>query len=108
MKFILEGICSIRGTAIGGGEKNDDVLVFPNPVPPGFGGTIGIRGLVNNAIVKITEINGSLVYQAVGNGGQVTWNGRDKKGRRVSSGVYLVIIRDESGKEKLVTRIVVI
>ena len=104
----MKGICSFRGTATEGTEENKDVIVFPNPVPPGFSGTIGIRGLVNNAIVKITELNGRLVHQSIANGGQATWNGRDLKGRKVSSGVYLVIIRDETGSEKLVTRIVVI
>ncbi|HET6721559.1 MAG TPA: two-component regulator propeller domain-containing protein, partial [Chitinophagaceae bacterium] len=50
----VNGICSFRSTATEGGETNSNVLVFPNPVPPGYGGTIAIRGLVNNAIVKIT------------------------------------------------------
>jgi hypothetical protein len=55
-------------------------LVFPNPVPPGYGGTITIRGLVNNAIVKITELDGKLVYQTRALGGQAIWNGRNYKG----------------------------
>ncbi|MEI9810003.1 MAG: hypothetical protein WDO16_20230 [Bacteroidota bacterium] len=40
----LKGICSFRSTATEGGEVNENVLVFPNPVPPGYTGTIGIRG----------------------------------------------------------------
>ena len=42
-----KGICSFRSTATEGGAENENVVVFPNPVPPGYGGTIGIRGLVN-------------------------------------------------------------
>ena len=102
------GICSFRSTATEGGETNNNVLVFPNPVPPGYGGTIAIRGLVNNAIVKITEIDGRLVYQTKALGGQAVWDGKDYKGRRISSGVYLVLISDEGRKENLATKIVFI
>jgi hypothetical protein len=73
--------------------------VFPNPVPPGFTGTIAIRGLVNNAIVKITELDGRLVYQTRALGGQAVWDGRNYKGQKISSGVYLVLVNDD-GKKK--------
>ena len=102
------GICSFRSTATEGGETNNNVLVFPNPVPPGYGGTIAIRGLVNNAIVKITEMDGRLVYQTRALGGQAVWDGKDYKGRRISSGVYLVLISDDGRKENLATKIVFI
>ena len=109
----LKGICSFHGTATEGSEVNENVLVFPNPVPPGFTGTIGIRGLVNNAIVKITELDGRLVYQTRALGGQAVWDGRDYKGRKISSGVYLVVVSDDSSpgsskKEKAAAKIVFI
>jgi len=102
------GICSFRSTATEGGETNSNVLVFPNPVPPGYSGTIAIRGLVNNAIVKITELDGRLVYQTRALGGQAIWDGKDYKGRRISSGVYLVLVSDDRRKENLATKIVFI
>ena len=103
-----KGICSFRSTATEAGNTNNNVLVFPNPVPPGYNGQIAIRGLVNNAIVKITEMDGRLVYQARALGGQTIWNGKDYKGRRASSGVYLVLVTDDTRKENLVTKIVFI
>lgn len=102
------GICSFRSTATESGASNSDVLVFPNPVPPGYGGTIGIRGLVKDALVKITELNGRLVFQGRALGGQFNWNGRNYLGNRVASGVYLVVVRDDSGEEKAVTKIVMV
>lgn len=105
------GICSFRSTATEGGEKNEDVLVFPNPVPPGYTGTIAIRGLVNNAIVKITELDGRLVYQARALGGQAIWDGRNYRGQKISSGAYLVLVSEEGGnslsgkKERTATKI---
>lgn len=100
-----KGICSFRSTATEGGEANENVLVFPNPVPPGFSGTIAIRGLVNNAIVKITELDGRLVYQTRALGGQAVWDGRNYKGQRISSGAYLVLVSDDGRKERTATKI---
>jgi hypothetical protein len=101
----LKGICSFHSTATEGEETNEDVLVFPNPVPPGFTGTIAIRGLVNNAIVKITELDGRLVYQTRALGGQAVWDGRNYKGQKISSGVYLVLVNDDGRKERMATKI---
>jgi ligand-binding sensor domain-containing protein len=102
------GICSFRSTATTGGTTNSNILVFPNPVPPGYSGTIAIRGLVDNAVVKITELNGRLVYQARALGGQAVWNGRDYKGHTIATGVYLVWVTDDTKQEKAVTKIVFI
>ena len=90
-----KGICSFRSTATEGGPKNESVLVFPNPVPPGYSGSIAIRGLVNNAVVKITELDGRLVYQTRALGGQAIWDGRNYRGQKISSGAYLVLVSDE-------------
>ena len=101
------GICSFRSTATEGPGNNNAILVFPNPVPPGYNGTIAIKGLTENALVKITELNGRLVYQSRALGGQAIWNGTDYKGGKASSGVYLVIVRDDTGNERKVTSIVI-
>jgi hypothetical protein len=77
-------------------SSNLNVLVFPNPVPPGNTGTTGIRGLVENAIGKITELDGRLVYQTRASGGQAVWNGKDYKGRQISTGIYRVFVSNDS------------
>jgi ligand-binding sensor domain-containing protein len=102
------GICSFRGTATTAEDNTSGVLVFPNPVPPDYNGTIGIRGLPENSVIKITELNGRLVFQAKALGGQAVWNGKDYKGRRAATGVYLVLAVDENKTEKAVARIVFI
>lgn len=102
------GLCSFRGTATEGATENKEVLVFPNPVPPGYTGSIGIRGLVNNAIVKITGMDGRLVYQCRAAGGQAVWDGRDYKGRKISTGVYLVLVSNDERTEKAAAKIIFI
>ncbi|MDP4255216.1 MAG: hypothetical protein Q8938_14500, partial [Bacteroidota bacterium] len=84
------------------------VLVFPNPVPPGYTGAIAIRGLVEDAIVKITGLDGRLIYQTRALGGQAVWNGRDYAGRQVVTGIYLVLVSDDSRQEKMATKIIFI
>jgi hypothetical protein len=84
------------------------VLVFPNPVPPGYNGTIAIRGLMRDGIVKITEPDGRLVYQTRALGGQAVWNGQNYQGARVSSGVYLVLATDDTGRERMVTKVFIV
>jgi sugar lactone lactonase YvrE len=101
-----KGISSFRSTATEGNATNTNVLVYPNPVPPGYTGQVAIRGLVNNAIVKITELDGRLVFQSRALGGQAIWNGRDYRGNRVASGIYLVLVTDDNRKENLATKIV--
>ena len=102
------GLCTFKGDATVGGTTNTNVLVYPNPVPPGYTGPVAIRGLVNNAIVKITELNGRLVYEGRALGGQMVWNGLNIQGRTIATGVYLVFVSDESRREQLVTKIVFI
>lgn len=99
------GLIGFKGDSTEPMPDNEDVYVYPNPVRPGFAGPIAIRGLVRNASVKITDINGNLIYEAVAEGGQATWNGYDFNGRRASSGVYLVFISNEDGSETIVTKI---
>ena len=103
-----KGICSFRGNAVEGSELSQSLLIYPNPVPPGYTGSIAVRGLVTNSIVKITELDGRLVYQTRALGGQAIWNGRDYRGRAVSSGVYLVIVSDDTRKQKATGKIVFI
>jgi ligand-binding sensor domain-containing protein len=103
-----KGISSFRGTATEAAETKSSVLVYPNPVPPGFSGNIGIRGLPENSTVKIIETSGRLVYQTRSLGGQAIWNGFDYQGRKAASGVYLVFAVDDTRLEKLVAKIVFI
>lgn len=104
----FNGIVSFRSTATEGMNTNQEVLVFPNPVPPSYTGTIAIRGVTENAIVKITDIAGKLIYQTRALGGQAIWNGKDYTGQRAASGVYLVFITNDTGSQKFVAKFVFI
>jgi len=99
------GIISYKGKATPGGPVNSDVFAYPNPVRPNHSGLVAIKGLVRNALVKITTVNGSLVYQARAEGGQAIWDGKTLNGADVEPGIYLVFVSDDLGLETLVTKI---
>jgi hypothetical protein len=99
------GIISYKSTATEGGTTYENVYAYPNPVRPGYSGPIAIKGLVNEANFKITDLNGSLVYSGIAEGGQAIWNGQTQSGRGVQTGVYLVFITNDDGSETMVTKI---
>ena len=100
-----KGICSFRSTATEGKTYHSKVEIFPNPVKPDYNGVIAIRGLVQNAYVKITDIAGNLVYETRAEGGQAIWNGKTYNGNRAQTGVYLVFSTDEEGRETYVAKL---
>ena len=96
-----KGICSFRSTAIRASDELKKPIVFPNPVPPGYTGAIAIKDLPINAWVKITELDGRLVHQTRSLGGQAVWDGKNYKGERVNSGVYLLIISTQDNSKQV-------
>ena len=99
------GLISYRGTATEGGDGFGDVQVYPNPVPQGYSGSIAIKGLAKNANVKITDINGVLVYETTAYGGQAIWDGRSLTGNAAKNGVYLIFSTNASGESQNVSKI---
>lgn len=102
------GIASYRSDATQGETTFNTIKIFPNPVTNQFGGQVGISGLVTDAIVKITDVSGKLVWQATANGGSVSWNVHDYNGRRAATGMYLVFCIAQDGTESVVGKIAVV
>ena len=106
------GIVSTRGQAIEGEFVHDqNAFAFPNPVKPDYEGPIAIKGLAEDALVKITNVAGRVVFETQAQGGQAIWYGKDLDGRRAESGVYLVFSTNEDTFNKpdaLVTKILLV
>ncbi len=100
-----KGIVSYRSDATTGAEVCTDYYAFPNPVEHDYQGPIAIRGLVDDADVRITDVAGNLVYHTVALGGQAIWNGNDFSGRRAATGVYFAFITNSDGTATCVTKI---
>ena len=100
-----QGICSFRTDASMSDRGFDKMYAFPNPVRPDYTGLITVTGLVNNADVKITDVEGNVVFTGVSNGGTITWNGRLYSGERAATGVYMIFAANEDGSETKVTKL---
>lgn len=103
-----KGLVSYKGEATEGKNDYSDVYAYPNPVRPEHRDKVTITGLMDNSIVKITDLNGNLIYQTKSLGGQAIWNCQNSKGVRVASGIYLVLSATEDSKESVVTKIAII
>jgi flagellar hook assembly protein FlgD len=58
--------------------------------------------------VKIVSANGLLINEGRSNGGSFIWDGRDKNGERVGSGIYMVVTATSDGKKGTVCKIAII
>ena len=102
------GLVSYQSDAVESAGKFNNVHAYPNPVRPNFRGMITITGLVTDTRVKITDINGNLIYETTSNGGIATWDGKNLYGKRVATGIYLAICITEDGSQNAITKIMVI
>lgn len=105
-----KGLCSYMSDATKAVDSpdNETTYAYPNPVKPGYTGPITIVGLSLNANVKIVTTNGVLVSEGTSNGGTFVWDGKDKNGKRVASGVYMVQSANENGDNGTVCKLSII
>lgn len=105
-----KGLCSYQSEASQTNDEmnKDNVWAYPNPVTPEYRGMITVTGLSLNADVKITTPNGVIVAQGRSTGGSFQWDGNDRNGRRVASGIYMVNTATASGEKGTVCKIAVI
>ena len=103
-----KGLISFRSGATKGSNDFSNVVVFPNPVTPDYQGTISIKGLLSDAVVKITDISGNIVHKTTALGGQANWDGKRTNGEEVSSGVYLIFCSDADGTENHVSKVLIV
>ena len=104
------GLCSYMSDATKAVDSPNDetTYAYPNPVKPGYTGPITIVGLSLNVDVKIVTTNGVLVAEGTSNGGSFVWDGKDKNGKRVASGIYMVQTADENGDNGTVCKVAVV
>jgi len=104
----LTGMVVFQGDAYAESEKLSEVSVFPNPVRPKYTGNMVVRGLQQDARVKITDIAGNLVYDTTSEGGSISWDFRSFSGQRVRSGVYLIFVSSKDGLDSAVKKVMIV
>ncbi len=102
------GVVSFRGEATRPSEVFSNVYAYPNPVRENYRGPVTITGLLKDSVVKITDISGNLVYETVSLGGQAVWDGMNRRGQRVRTGIYLIFVSSPDGSQSHVTKLMFI
>ncbi|MFH6934344.1 T9SS type A sorting domain-containing protein [Flavobacterium sp. FlaQc-30] len=103
-----KGMISFKGVATGANDDLSNVYVYPNPVRPTYSGTVKVAGLLDKANVKITDIEGNLVFETTSEGGTIEWDTTAFGKYKVASGVYMVFISAQDGGETKVKKVMII
>lgn len=103
-----KGMVSFLGTSTKPSDSLSDVFVYPNPVRPNFVGTVKISGLTDKANVKITDIEGNLVYETTSSGGTIEWDTKAFGKHKVASGVYMIFVASEDATDSTVKKVMII
>ena len=100
------------------GETLGEVYAYPNPVLKQHK-TVTIDGrngtnLPKGTNVKIVDITGNLVFETNVvegqelQGGKVVWNKKNLAGKKVASGVYIVLLSNDDGSQNAITKIAIV
>ena len=103
-----KGMVSFKGIATDANDNLNNVYVYPNPVRPTYSGTVKVAGLLDKANIKITDIEGNLVYETTSEGGTIEWDTTAFGRYKVASGVYMIFISAQDGGETKVKKVMII
>ncbi len=102
------GMVSFGGLATATQETLENVYIFPNPVRPEYTGTVKITQLTDKANVKITDIEGNLVFEKTSDSGTIEWDTTAFGKYKVASGVYVVFLSSKDGTDTQVRKIMIV
>ncbi len=113
-----KGIVAFKSNVVVYGDKLPEVYAFPNPSTKNndFITIDGRNGahLPNKTNVKIVDTAGNLVYETNVKegqqlfGGKVLWNKTNLAGKKVASGIYIVLLSANEGSETAISKIAII
>jgi len=103
-----KGIVAFNANSTISADNLDNVVIQPNPVRPNYDGNIIIKGLVDGANIKITDISGNLVDENTVKGGTYEWNQTAFGKHKVASGVYIVMITTKDGEESTIEKVMIV
>ena len=91
-------------------ESFDKLFVYPNPYTlDGTDKLLTIDGLIKDSNIKILNIDGILITEFSSPGGRIAfWDGKDKNGNMVNSGVYIIVAYDAEGSNIVTGKVAVL
>ncbi len=81
---------------------NGFTSVYPNPFHDSL--NIGFRSKSADQVIKIYNLKGQLVrevksFAKANKKAKINWNGKDSSGRKVSSGIYYMVLENEESRD---------
>ena len=104
-----EGLTSFETPYIKPLESFNELFVYPNPYKIKSGNNLlTIDGLIRDTEIKILTIDGILVSQFFSPGGRTAyWDGKNKNGELVNTGVYIIVAFNADGNEVVTGKVAV-
>lgn len=94
----LKGLSAFKTNAVEPLTAFDKIICSPNPFIVPASVNLNIDGLVENSTIKILTLDGQIVTEFESPGGKIAqWNGLNKSGRNVPTGIYIVAAYTKDG-----------
>ncbi len=87
-------------------ETTSNIIIFPQPFDPNKNERIVFDNLPDQSEIKITTINGRVIStisteDSQNYGNQIIWDGKLDNGKKISRGIYLVLIHNVDGLSEM-------
>lgn len=93
-----KGLSALGISAIASVPEMISLQISPNPAFSQSSSSVEVRGLADDAMIKVLSIHGKLVRQFPAQGaGRAFWDMRDMEGNLVGSGVYIITAYTSDG-----------
>ena len=102
------GLVSYMSDATIGHSDYSEIYAYPNPVYPTYRGYITFKGLMDKTELRIIDAGGNLVKTIHSEGGTATWDAKNTRGERVSSGVYTAICNTSDGQHSGTVKVMIL
>lgn len=103
------GLSTLTTPSIEANQSFDELYVYPNPFIIREGANLSIDGLMSNSAIKVLTISGDVVRELETPGGRLGfWDGKNKDGNYVASGIYIIVASDEEASSVSTAKVAII
>ena len=102
------GLSIYRDTPVAAVSTMDELKVYPNPFVYDRHTDIKIENLSDITTIRVLGVDGTLIRVIENRGGRVAWDGRNERGDRVGSGVYVIVALGPEGDERGIGKVAII
>ena len=102
------GVIILTDVSIQGEEEMEALDAYPNPFVYDRHQNVIIEGLSERSTLFVVTVDGVRIRRLDVSGGRVEWDGLDRNGDKLATGVYLLIATDQNGGQRGVGKMVII